>query len=167
MRETSSNEPPEWALKHAEAALRCSLKAPEIQALLIKKGLSPALAATAVPKCLEQHIHEEWRSQQRASTWKMVNRVASIVVAGSYLALAFIGAGPAGVFRIALWLLMPLACIWFSKAMGDRIGPYWIVGPYVTRPTPAVLILFGGWLVLLILPIVMIGLALYAHHGNP
>ena len=82
------------------------------------------------------------------------NRILSSVVAIGYLAAAYFIGGGEAVLRVALCLLLPLACIWFSQAMGDYTGT--IRGHLVTQRTPAGIVRAGGWL-LLLLP-VLIGL---------
>src|ERR1700682_6311751 len=81
-------ELPTWALEYADAALRCGFKAPEIETRLVMKGLSPAMAALAVPKCLENRFHALEMSRKRRARWRTINRVASLVVAAGYLVLA-------------------------------------------------------------------------------
>jgi hypothetical protein len=154
-------ELPTWVLEYTDAALRCGLKAPEIETRLVMKGVSPAMAALAVPKCLENRFQALERSRKRRARWRAINRVASLVVAAGYLFLASLAKGPEGFLRCLLFLLLPLACIWFSEAMGKHVGPYWIFGPYITRPTPAGFLVIGGWLVLLAGPLTIIGLILF------
>ena len=61
--DTDAEAPPDWALKYAEAALRCGLKAPEIEVRLISKGLPPSIAQSAVPYCFEKRLHEAKQSK--------------------------------------------------------------------------------------------------------
>lgn len=63
--------------------------------------------------------------------------------------------------KVAVSVILPLACIWFADAMGSYIGP--TSSGAITSPTPGWLVCIGGWLVLL-LP-VLIGIA-YALLGS-
>ena len=55
--------------------------------------------------------------------------------------------------QLALFLILPLGCIWFSDAMGGYTGMGMGSGA-ITSPTPGFLIAFVGWL-LLLLPIIL------------
>lgn len=66
---------------------------------------------------------------------------------------ASLAAGWEGFVKVAIFLILPLACIWFSEAMGNYIGPTTSVA--ITERTPGCLVCFGGWLVLL-LPVIAV-----------
>jgi hypothetical protein len=159
-----AGELPTWALEYADAALRCGLKAPEIENRLVMKGLSPPMAALAVPKCLENRFQALETSRKRKARWRTISRVASLVVAAGYLVAFSLATGPEGFLWFLLGLLPPLACIWFPKPLGKYVGFYGNHAPYVNRPTPAGFVVCGGWLVLMALPLVIIGLMLF---GGP
>ncbi len=55
--------------------------------------------------------------------------------------------------KLALPLLLALACVWFPDVFGDFTG----VVHYrrITTPTPGVLVLVVGWLLLLFLPLLV------------
>jgi len=72
--------------------------------------------------------------------------------------------GPEGFLRSLLFLLLPLACIWFSEAMGKQVGRFGSFGPYINCPTPAGFLIIGAWLYLLAAPLTIIGLILF---GGP
>lgn len=80
------------------------------------------------------------------------NRLLSLVVALGYLAAAYFGGGWELVWRAAIFLILPLACIWF----GDEMGSYTGIGMgrgAITSPTPGWLVAAGGWL-LLLMPVI-------------
>lgn len=81
----------------------------------------------------------------------MISRGLSALVALTYLVAALIGGGPVGFVSCALYLLLPLACIWFPDEMGDFTGV--IRGHMVTSESPGCLVAAGGWL-LLLLPVI-------------
>ena len=45
-----------------------------------------------------------------------VNRGLSLLVAATYLTLAYLHGSPADLIRVALLLMLPMACIWFPEA---------------------------------------------------
>lgn len=76
----------------------------------------------------------------------MKSRIISGVIAFGYLSGAYFAGGPPLALRVAAALIFPLACIWFSDAMGDYIG---LVGQIpISRKTPGCFVAFGGWLLL-------------------
>ena len=95
---------------------------------------------------------------------KMTSRIISGIIAVGYLVAAYLAEGGAGTLRLAGYLILPLACIWFSEAMGDYVGASSGTGPIITRTTPGCFVAFGGWM-LLLLPVI-IGLIVYlSGHG--
>ena len=81
-------------------------------------------------------------------------KAASLVVCAGYLASATIAAGGEGFFRCLIFLILPMACIWFSEAMGSATGFVGGVIHPVTRTTPGPFVYFGGWM-LLLLPVIV------------
>ena len=70
------------------------------------------------------------------------------------MVVAYLAADGEMAFKVGLSLILPMACIWFSDAMGGYTG----VGmgrPAITSPTPGCLVAFAGWL-LLLLPIIIV-----------
>jgi hypothetical protein len=49
----------------------------------------------------------------------MVSRILSGVIAAGYLTVAFFAGGGEALVKVAVFLFLPLACIWYSEAMGD------------------------------------------------
>jgi len=92
----------------------------------------------------------------------MKSRVLSCIIALVYLVGAYLAADGETTFKVALFLILPLACIWFSDAMGGYTGVGSGSGA-ITSTTPGCLVAFGGWLVLF-LPVI-IGLIAY-FSGN-
>jgi len=76
------------------------------------------------------------------------NRTLSGLLAATYVAGALCGGGAEAAFRVVLFLVLPLACIWFSEAMGGYTGPTWRAA--ITAPTPGVFVCIAGWLLLLV-----------------
>ena len=139
---------PAWALTYADAAIRCGQNAPQIETALVGKGLSPWQAAAAVDRCFVSRIGEEQRSQERSGRLRLVSRGASLLVAALCVGAAFHRAGAKGAAYTAVYLFLPMACIWFSAALGSYVGPYsWF--RTINRPTPASFVAIGGWLLLM------------------
>ncbi len=78
----------------------------------------------------------------------MKSRILSGIVAVAYLVGAYFTADAETMWKVGLFLILPLACIWFSDAMGAYTGVGFGRGA-ITSTTPGCLVAFGGWLVLL------------------
>ena len=76
------------------------------------------------------------------------NRVLSGLLAGLYIGAALLDGGAAPAFKVAVFAILPLACIWFSEPMGGFVGPVW--RGTITSPTPAIFVCVAGWLLLLV-----------------
>ena len=80
------------------------------------------------------------------------NRFLSSLVACVYVVVGLLAGGGGGGFIAFLFVILPLACIWFSDAMGGFTGIAGSIG--VTASSPGLLICIAGW-VLLLLPIIV------------
>jgi hypothetical protein len=85
----------------------------------------------------------------------MISKIISGAIAIAYLFWAYQTADGETTFRVGLFLILPLACIWFSSAMGDYTGFNFGALPPITQTTPGCFVAFGGWL-LLLLPIIFL-----------
>ncbi len=95
----------------------------------------------------------EWIGDNKGKT-------AAIVVSGMYLIAAlFVGNG--SWVRVLIFLIFPLACIFFSGAMGGYRG-----GPHITKATPGIIVAFGGW-ILLLSPLIFAAFQLIFGNRNP
>jgi len=81
----------------------------------------------------------------------IINRGLSVIVASAYLFAGYAHGGGATLLRVAMFLLLPVACIWFPEALGQYGGT--IRGQAMTSSTPAFLVCAGGWFVLVGAPI--------------
>jgi hypothetical protein len=81
-----------------------------------------------------------------------LSRKLSGIVAGIYLLIGLAEEGGEGAAKVVIGLIMPLACIWFSEAMGGYTG--FTASGGITEPTPGVIVWFMGW-VLLLLPLLI------------
>jgi len=83
------------------------------------------------------------------------NRLLSVLVAVTYIVFAAIHGGAEMAFKVVVFLILPLACIWFSDAMGAYTG-FFPLGDYpVTQQSPGILVCVVGWVVLL-MPVVIV-----------
>ncbi len=84
----------------------------------------------------------------------IIGKIASLVIAFGYAAVATIAGGLQGL-ECSVVLLLPLALIWFADEIGEATG--YMAGNYtvVDTPTPAILISIAGWFFLLGLPVVV------------
>lgn len=78
------------------------------------------------------------------------SRLLSGLVAAGYLAFAAWTQGSLEhVLTMLLFLLLPLACIWFSDSMGTLTGiSFGLTRPKVSFTTPGDFVAIGGWLLL-------------------
>lgn len=81
-----------------------------------------------------------------------MSRILSSIIAIGYLVTAYVVEGPELVWRVAISLILPLACIWYSDAMGGYTGVGSGTGA-ITSPSPGCFVAFGGWL-LLLMPVI-------------
>ena len=82
----------------------------------------------------------------------MINRNLSAVVAIIYLIVSYKLAGAAGLIGCIGFLVLPLACIWFSKEIGSYTGIMRL--QFVDTESPGCLVIACGWL-LLLLPLIL------------
>jgi hypothetical protein len=78
------------------------------------------------------------------------NRILSGLLAVIYVTTAFATSGAKAGFEVLIFVILPLACIWFGDEMGGYTGASW--GGAITDETPGLLVRIAGWL-LLLLPI--------------
>ena len=88
----------------------------------------------------------------------MISRTLSAVIAIAYIATAYFTDGGETAFRVGMFLILPIACIWYGDSMGDYVGGT-MRGQYISSSTPGCMVIAGGWL-LLLLPAI-IGLISY------
>jgi hypothetical protein len=80
------------------------------------------------------------------------NKILSGLLAVIYIVAASVADGAETACKVLLFVIMPLACIWFGEAMGGYVGPTWNAG--ITDPSPGWAVCLAGWL-LLLLPIIV------------
>jgi len=80
------------------------------------------------------------------------NRVLSIIVVAFYIVAGGFAGGARVALLAAVFSILPLACIWFSQAMGGYVGPAWRGA--ITGSSPGIMVCIAGWLLLLLPAIV-------------
>lgn len=80
----------------------------------------------------------------------MIGKGLSVIVAVGYIVVAGVSGGGEAVISCMIYLILPLACIWFSEEMGDFTGI--TRGHLVTSTSPGCAVAGMGW-VLLLLPV--------------
>ena len=98
-------------------------------------------------------------SNVRLRTTMNWNRILSGLVAVIYVVGATIGGGVEAAWKVGIFVILPLACIWFGDKMGGYIGP--TSSGAITNTTPGVLVCIAGWLLLLMPVLVGIGYAIW------
>ncbi len=81
-------------------------------------------------------------------------RIVSGLVALGYLVIAFSLGGPYAGTRVLVFLLLPLACIWFSEEMGEFTGNWG--GHHIDEKSPGCMLAFLGWSLLLLPPLAVL-----------
>lgn len=79
------------------------------------------------------------------------NRIFSVLISGIYLSLGYSHGGAESAFKTGMFLILPLACIWFADAMGGYTGPAGNIA--ITKQSPGIFICILGW-ALLLLPLI-------------
>ena len=82
----------------------------------------------------------------------LIGRILSLLVAIAYVVVSLLAGAGLETIKIAAFLALPLACIWFSDEMGDYAGVLMQGGP-MSR-TPGIIVAVAGWL-LLFAPVLM------------
>jgi hypothetical protein len=82
------------------------------------------------------------------ATW--LNRILSLVVVCVYAIMVARAGEPADVIGL-IWLLLPLACIWFGDLLGEHLTQSMFAPFHSMSRSPGCLVALMGW-VLLLLP---------------
>jgi len=81
----------------------------------------------------------------------LINRGLSLLVATAYLVIALVFGGGLVAAKLAVVLLLPLACIWFPEALCNLTGLMRLQA--FAESTLAFLVCAGGWLLLVGVPL--------------
>jgi hypothetical protein len=81
------------------------------------------------------------------------NRIFSGLLAAIYIIGGFATGGGEGGFKMLIFVVLPLACIWFGDAMGGYTGSSGSI--WITVSSPGFFVSVAGWL-LLILPLIVV-----------
>jgi hypothetical protein len=84
------------------------------------------------------------------------NRRLSGLVALIYLGLGCATGDMEGVFKLGLYLILPMTCIWFAEAMGGYRGLAGSIS--ITEASPGLIVCILGWM-LLLMPVVFVIIA--------
>jgi len=87
--------------------------------------------------------------------WIIQNKgkTVALLISIFYLVLTFNSSAERG-FKMLMFLLLPLACIFFSKEMGSYTGFSGLFNPPINERSPGFIIQFLGW-ILLLLPVII------------
>ena len=78
----------------------------------------------------------------------MISKILSLLIALAYITIALLSGAGWQTSKLVAFLLLPMACIWFSDEMGNYTGLLMQGGPMTE--TPGCLVVVGGWLLLLL-----------------
>lgn len=96
---------------------------------------------------LASELHKT--SKQSAVSRLLQSRLLSGIVALFYLGAAIALGDYQIIFKVAMFLILPLACIWFSDMMGGYTGFLLFPRPAITKETPGFFVALVGWMLLL------------------
>ncbi len=144
----ASSALPEWAIDYTVASLKLGLLVPDIEQRLVARGLTPAVAAAVVGRVLEARVAER-SGAVGGERGEFLHRALSAGAGCVWLLLAYWFGEGLSVARTAIWLALPLACIWFPEVMGRSADPYRASG--LRWLSWVVLLLIGGYRVVLLL----------------
>lgn len=82
----------------------------------------------------------------------MIGKTLSAIITIGYVSVAYAAGGGETAIQCTIYLILPLACIWFSEEMGSFTGI--MRGHLVTSTSPGCAVAFMGW-VLLLLPAIV------------
>ncbi len=63
----------------------------------------------------------------------MKSRIISATIAVIYLIAAYVTVDAEAIWMIGLYLILPLACIWYSEAVGGYTGLNFGTGPSISQ----------------------------------
>ena len=86
------------------------------------------------------------------------NRILSGLLAIAYVVTVYVHDDAESACKIAAFTIIPLACIWFSDAMGGYTGLMSSIP--ITAPSPGIFVCVVGWILLLLPLIIGVGYAL-------
>lgn len=81
-------------------------------------------------------------------------KLLSGLIAVGFLVIAFSFAGEYAGIRVLVFLLLPLACIWFSEDLGEFTGNWG--GYHIDEKSPGCMIAIIGWVLLLLPPLAIL-----------
>jgi hypothetical protein len=152
--ESKTDDLPDWALTYVEAALKCGLKAAQIEEHLVDKGLSAHNARAAVDRYFEAKGALENTDQFLSGRAYWISATLSFFVAGFYMIGAYLSGGMETLARLIACIAAPLAFVWFPYSFGAYVG--WRRLQFINRPTPALFIVLAGWFFLIGVPLVIL-----------
>ena len=82
------------------------------------------------------------------------NKILSGLLAATYIVVALCRGGATAGFRVALYLVLPLALIWFGEPMGGHADRTWRAA--ITAPKPVLFVCIAGWLLLVVPAIIVV-----------
>ncbi len=109
---------------------------------------NPSIDGLAEQHRRDLRIARRWQLAYECLT----SKIASAAVALALLVIVwFRTQDPHATIKMSLWVVLPLACIWYADGLGRQTGISWgLFRPQITRPTPGVFVAIGGWMLLLL-----------------
>jgi len=104
---------------------------------------NPKIEALAI-ELVKRNCHKKSKIHQLLTSHLLSGGVALF-----YFSIATIFGGAEDAIKTLLFLILPLACIWFSDAMGNYTGNLIFPRPPITEKSPGIMVAFMGWVLLL------------------
>jgi len=82
--------------------------------------------------------------------WGKLNSIIFVII---HSVISCIVAGPPAAIAVILMAILPLACIWFPEELGEFTG-FEMNGETIDKTSPAGMVWFMGW-ILLVLPLIV------------
>jgi Zn-finger nucleic acid-binding protein len=123
------------------------LSAAQLDQLARYRASNPAVDRLAAALADDHHRARRWEFARSL----LHSKVMSGGVAAAYLVAGVVTTGELrSVLSTLGFLILPLACIWFSDGMGKVTGVSGALArPRITHKTPGIAVAIGGWIVLL------------------
>ena len=84
---------PDWALESARTSLKMGLKMPDIEKLLVARGLTPDVASAVVTRALEERVRGHFEPMKERERSENLHRIFSLFVGFVCIVLGFLYGG--------------------------------------------------------------------------
>jgi hypothetical protein len=108
----------DWPVERARAALKTGMSVPEIERQLVGFGLSPEAATAVVNDVLQERLRTTDGAAEPSGVELILHRALSAVFGAATILIALVSDGVGIACGVGLFLVVPLAWIWFGRWRG-------------------------------------------------